>query len=612
MSAHDETPARRLGRRDESGCLVLRESDISWQHGAEAATARALETARDLSDMSDELAEAGALMPAAFDCARERGHLLRPLELDDAPRVLEVGAGCGAVTRSLAERCSLVDALEPNPLRARLAARRLADIDSARVLIGEIGDIPAEPTYDLIVIVGVLEYVGGWRGHDERVSFLRSLAARLRPGGHVVCAIENRFGTRYFAGQPDDHSGMLFQGVEDHPRPYPARTYARPELERLFTAADLRPTTFGVFPDYRLPRLVFADALLDSAARPLAWRVPSFPTPPHPSYRGAAVLDERRLWQGLASNGMGAQFPNSLLVVAAREGEQALWPPHLLAAFYSAGRKRRFATETRVLHANGAIELRRRRLAAGDGTGARFVQRTGSEPYHDGTALTELLAESDDEQLSVWLRRYRSHLEAELAITDRPVPFDHWPGNLIVVDDRLIAVDTELALEGMDPNLVIWRALLLTALDLADRTVAERWSSATRAELVAELARAAGIDGAPRLTDAIELQADIYTEIFGGDPSEAIDALTTGLAQPLTANVFGSRDAGPGLHARFAEAEAQRDEAIRREGQLQTALDAQSRERARLESALATIEHSNSWRLTAPLRAVRRRAGTRS
>jgi SAM-dependent methyltransferase len=589
MRRPDDTPARRAGRENEDGCLVLRESDISWRHGGEAATERALDSAGDLSDMSDELAEAGATMPAAFDCARERGHLLRPLDLDGGVCALEIGAGCGGVTRSLAERCALVDALEPNPLRARLAAKRLADVPTARVLIGEIRDIPAEPAYDLVVLVGVLEYVGGHRGHDERVDFLREVAARLRPGGHVACAIENRFGVRYFAGQPDDHSGILFQGVEDHPHPYPARTYAKTELEALFTAAGLRPATFGVFPDYRLPRLVFSDALLDGAARPLAWRVPSFPTPPHPSYQGATVIDELRLWQGLVANGMGAQFANSFLVVAGRDGEQSLWPSGLHAAFYSAGRRRRFATETRVAGADDGIELRRRQLGQGDI--APYVQRAGTEPYRDGPALIELLAEADDEDLASWLRRYRALLEGELA-RGGPVPFDLWPGNLIVDAGNLVAVDTELAVDGIDAGLVVWRALLLTALELAARTVPERWESTTRADLVGELARAAGLDGPSRLDEAVELQARIYADIFGGAAADAAAALRTGLAHPLVV----PRDAAPGLRARAEAAEAERDA-------LRAALDSQA-------GALARLESSKSWRLTAPLRALRRRGNT--
>jgi SAM-dependent methyltransferase len=567
-----------------------------WQHGGEEDTARALDAAQDLSDMSDELAELGASGPAAFDCARERGHLLRVLDLRADMRVLEVGAGCGAVTRSLAERCGVVDALEPNPVRARLAERRLAGLESARVVVGEIDDIPAEPAYDLIVIVGVLEYVGGWRGHDERVRFLRDLASRLRPGGHIACAIENRLGVRYFAGHPDDHTGLLFQGPEDHPRPYPARTYARAELEALFASAGLHPTTLGVFPDYRLPRLVLSQALLESAARPLAWRVPRFPTPPHPNYASAAVMDEYRLWQGFVRNGIGMEFANSFLVLAGRDAAQTLWSLDLLAAFYSAGRRRRFATESRVVATAAGIELQRRPLGTGD-TSSDLVHRCDVEPYRDGTALIELLAEADDDELAAWLRRYRAQLDAELAAVDGDVPFDHWPGNVLVVDGELVPVDTEFALRGMDPRLVIWRGLLLTAFELAERTMPERWKSTTRAELIGELARAAGIDEPVPLAGTIALQAAVAAEIFGGEPgSEAwtqrreheVAALASGLEQPLTA-----RD---GLGARLAEMQRCAEQ-----------LEAEQRERARLASQLATIERSKSWRLTAALRAARRR-----
>ena len=93
-----------------------------------------------------------------------------------------------------------------------------------------------------------------------RVAFLRSVAQRLVPGGQVACAIENRLGVGYLAGGPDDHSGLLFQGIEDHPRPSTARTFSRTELEALFAAAGLHPETLGVFPDYRFPRLVFASS----------------------------------------------------------------------------------------------------------------------------------------------------------------------------------------------------------------------------------------------------------------------------------------------------------------------------------------------------------------
>lgn len=548
------TPARLRARPGPDGCLVLSESAIAWAHGGEDATAAALAAASDLSDMSDELAELGASWPAAADCARERGHLLRPLDLAADARVLEVGAGCGGATRFLAERCALVDALEPNPVRARLAARRLHDIPTARVLIGEAADIPDEPAYDAIVLIGVLEYIGGWRDRDARVALLAALARRLRPGGHIVCGIENRFGVAYFAGQPDDHSGLLFQTVEDHPRPHPARTFSRAELQELFERAGLEPLLLGAFPDYRFPRLLFAPSLVDGPARPLAWRVPSFPTPPHPSHQAATVLDEGRVWRGLVESGMGAEFPNSFLVVAGAGEPQRLWPDDLLAVFYSAGRRRRFATESRVAGDTDRIVVRRRLLHPEERGESELVQRSGEHPLLEGPALIELLADAeDDAELGRLLRRFVGFAERELLAAGALVPFDLWPGNVLVVDGELEAVDHELSHRSMPAEVVLARALLLTGIELAERTPADRWPVATVRDLVLHLAGLAG--AAPRLDDAIRAQAELMAEIFGGDPGAGEQALRERLARPLSANVYGARDAGPGLARRLAEAE---------------------------------------------------------
>lgn len=628
--------------------MFLGPSEIGWRHGGEDVLEAALATAIDLSDMSDTLADLGSSWPAAADSARERGHLLRALDLTKDMRVLEVGAGCGGVSRFLAERCGVLDALEPNPDRARLAAMRLSELEHAHVLVGEVDHLPPGEGYDLIVMVGVLEYVGGWRGVDERIDFLGRLAERLRPGGHVVCAIENRLGVCYLAGHPDDHSGLLFQGPEDHPRSNPARTFSRRELESLFVAAGLAPTTLGVFPDYRFPRMVFSAALLESDATPLAWRVPAFPSPPHGSHPRAAIMDERRIWRSFVMNGLGMEFANSFLVVAGRDRMQTLWPEDLLAAFYSsAGRRRRFSTETKVKRAAGGVVLERRSLGSTASGESSLVQRCATEPYLAGDSLIELLAEADDDELCVWLKRYREFLRQQIAASTGAVPFDIWPGNVIVADGALVVVDTELAIYGVSEADVLWRSLLLTAFELSDRTAAARWQVATVGELVGQLADAAGVEGEIEVELGARLQAELMAEIFGGDPgseawhlaySTSLQANAQYLERAITKNVFDARDAGPGLRASLDDAVAQLEASRMREAQLEAdrermatlgselgaeqhrvmellaRQDAAMRERenmseklARAEDALATTVGSRSWRYTAVARAAGRR-----
>jgi cyclopropane fatty-acyl-phospholipid synthase-like methyltransferase len=115
-----------------------------------------------------------------------RANILRPLAIDPSARVLEIGAGCGAITRYLAERCALVDALEPVPVRAEAAAARTADLaggpdraGGARVFVGELDDVPDAAGYDLVVVIGVLEYVG--RGSADSAPYLRFLLGIVAP-----------------------------------------------------------------------------------------------------------------------------------------------------------------------------------------------------------------------------------------------------------------------------------------------------------------------------------------------------------------------------------------------------------------------------------------------
>jgi hypothetical protein len=239
-------------------------------------------------------------------------------------------------------------------------------------------------------------------------------------------------------------------------------------LEGLFERAGLHPETLGVFPDYRFPRLVFAPRLLETAARPLAWRVPRFPTPSHPSHEAASVLDELRVWRGLVEAGVGADFANSFLVVAGRDAPQTLWPDDLLGASYSSGRRRRYATESRVVESGDVIVLARRALGLGEREPTDLVHRCDDRPYLDGVALIELLADAVDEaELRRWHARFRAYLEREIAAAGDIVPFDMWPGNLLVVDGGLAPADTEFAARGITAGEVFDRAMLLLAIELS-------------------------------------------------------------------------------------------------------------------------------------------------
>lgn len=103
-------------------------------------------------------AEARRLSPA-------RSNLIRLLDVPITSRVLEIGAGAGAVTRYLGETCESVDAVEGDAALALATARRCAGLSNVRVFQGpweqlprvlkprvqNSRDLPAGGDYDLIV-----------------------------------------------------------------------------------------------------------------------------------------------------------------------------------------------------------------------------------------------------------------------------------------------------------------------------------------------------------------------------------------------------------------------------------------------------------------------------
>ncbi len=301
--ARTETPLRQSASEKVDGCWMLSDAEVDYLDGSEERLLEILQGAEDLSSLSDELEQSAIGWPERYSLSRTRANILRSLNLTREQTVLEVGSGCGPITRYLGETCGTVDAIEPVRARARAGRERTRDLPNVDVYIGSISDIPAEPAYDVIVIVGVLEYIGGGDSQDKPyVDFLSHLRSLLRPGGQIVCAIENRLGVKYLAGAPEDHTNRVFDGIEGYPRGGRARTFSRTELASLFASSSLDPSFYGAFPDYKMTRAVFSDALLLAPDwQSLGWVIPWFPSPdwldPRPH-----LADERRLWRSLVED----------------------------------------------------------------------------------------------------------------------------------------------------------------------------------------------------------------------------------------------------------------------------------------------------------------------
>ena len=322
-------------------------------------------TARDRGTFSPELLAAIVDWPSEYHLSRSRHALLRPLEIRPGQRVLELGCGCGAITRYLGEIGAQVVAVEGSLARARVAAQRCRDLANVCVVADDLSRFSIDATFDWVLLVGVLEYAGLFATdiQDPDLAYLRSAAKSLAPGGRLVVAIENRLGLKYFSGIGEDHLGQPYIGIEGRYATAGPRTYGRRELESRLHAAGLQSATFLFpYPDYKLPSVVLADdAFQQEGFNPADMLARSFAR----DYGGqdAAAFNEALVAASLVRNGIAADLSNSFLVVAQRKGG---YRPSRLAWTFGVQRNAQYATQTAFAVRAGRIRVERRAVGGAD------------------------------------------------------------------------------------------------------------------------------------------------------------------------------------------------------------------------------------------------------
>src|SRR5690606_18654041 len=124
----------------------------------EQRIASVIRNANDLSTLSDELERHCTDWPSTYHLSKTRANILRPFEKDLTGDILEIGAGCGAITRYLGERGANVLSLEGSPRRAAIARQRSRDLDNVTVLAETFDQFRCDKKFNAITLIGVLEY----------------------------------------------------------------------------------------------------------------------------------------------------------------------------------------------------------------------------------------------------------------------------------------------------------------------------------------------------------------------------------------------------------------------------------------------------------------------
>jgi precorrin-6B methylase 2 len=572
---------------------------VSYADGAEDEVLAVLRAADDVSSGSPELARHMVDWPTRYHFSYQRVNLLRPLDIRHGMRVLDAGAGSGALSRYLGEQGADVVAVEGNPARAAAIAVRCADLPNVEVVAGALDDFDRPGTFDLVLLVGVLEYAGADIGGAAGApAMLRRARSQLRPGGAVVVAIENQLGLKYLLGAREDHVGRPWVGIEGYAGRPGVRTWSRRALGALLAAEGLdRQHWLAPFPDYKLPSVVVdqrlyaqpdaADLLDQIVLQPVVCL-------DQPPVRLADAAGAHRVF---ADAGLAADVANSFLVVASAAAD----PPHQVVrddalAWLFGGhrlppwRRSRLLTVDRELVVLDDGERRQR---------AWLTQEPGRRrPFHRGRTLGEqalaAVRRHDEQGLRHVLVRWRDELDRRavdveppdgdvppflLADSKRGLPDGHLDAslsNFVESDGQVVLIDDEWRTgHPVDVRVAEFRALWVLAREVVTLGIEHPWGDwATVDDIVARLADLAGVDVDPDVVEGWR-EAEVQLQLLvAGEPRERLlDGWLSGALRSVDLRPDRQEadelrwlrgEAVPRLTAALAERDAEVD-ALRRE-----------------------------------------------
>lgn len=276
---------------------------------------RLLELAQSGRDMEEILRE-NHEWPILYHLSDMRENVLDWYDFDPEGTLLEIGAGCGAVTGLFCRKTKQVTAVDLSKKRSTINAVRNGGKGNLKIMVGNFEDIVIREKFDYVTLIGVLEYSASYisKGEDPNLEMLKRARGFLKPGGKLLIAIENKLGMKYFAGAREDHTGRPFDGIEGYRGVSNVYTFSRPEIENLLVEAGFTDNQFYYpMPDYKLPSVVYSDEYLPAPGE-FVREVECYDRPRY------AFFDENAAYNQVIRDGQFPYFANSFLIVAG-EGE---------------------------------------------------------------------------------------------------------------------------------------------------------------------------------------------------------------------------------------------------------------------------------------------------
>ena len=319
----------------------------------------------------EELSSEQVSFPVIYHFSDLRANILNWYPIKKSDSVLEIGAGCGAITGTLCEKAGQVTSVELSKRRAQINYYLNEKKDNLTIMVGNLNDMDLGQQYDYVVVNGVLEYAMSFtEGDTPYETFLGKMGSYLKNTGKLLIAIENKLGMKYFAGAPEDHTDIPFFGINGYPENHSVRTFSKTELQELVKKSGFPFQKFYYpYPDYKFPTEIFTDASLTT----------NHYGKNYPIYTDKTVdlFSESAGIEAMKKEQIADRFVNSFLLVA---GKQELEEKEeILYVKLNQGRRKEFRTLTQLVRKEESVWAEKKPLCPEAENFIAGLKKTGAQ-----------------------------------------------------------------------------------------------------------------------------------------------------------------------------------------------------------------------------------------